>query len=269
MNMRCFKCQHFFNRLQVCLFLSLGVSLFFACQSSPDPSTLKPEKEDIKTEGDIEPVARPATPEETFEQLKRENPGNILDEDFKTLRRLVMSKTYLDFLRRNHPLEAQYRTFDAFWQIAASHLSRYMPFLKGQLDKPDAEDAANTHLLATHRRHVITREYHGEDPDIFQDEWKKLWDDAGLDIAFKHLVDDDRNALDGLRVIFFIVELMLYVKETEQTDAALAEELLGKHGEHDALIWVALEDPVLIGYILKDFTDTQVFRRWMAGEFHQ
>ena len=85
--MRCFECQHFFNRLQVCLFL--GISLFFSCQSSPDPSTLKPEKEDIDTEDGIEPIAQPPTIEETFEHLKRENPGGILDDDFKTLRRLV------------------------------------------------------------------------------------------------------------------------------------------------------------------------------------
>ena len=265
--MRCFERQHFFNRLQVCLFL--GISLFFACQSSPDPSVVKPEKGDIETESSIESVAQPPTPEETFEQLKRENPANILNEDFKTLRRLVASKTYLDFLRRNHPLEDQYRTFDAFWEIAASHPSRYMPFLEQQLEKPDEEDAANAHLFAVHYRHVLTREYHGEDPDTFQDELKKLLDGPGMDIAFKHFVDHKRNVLNGLDLIFLTVAIKLHVEETEQTDAALAGKLLDEHGEQDALIWLALKDPVLIGYILKDFTDVQVFRRWMAGEFHQ
>ena len=110
--MRYFECQHLFNRLSACLFL--GISLFFACQSSPDPDVVKPEKGDIETESRIEPIARPPTPEETFEQLKQENPANILDKDFKTLRRLVTSKTYLDFLRRNHPLENRYQTYDAF-----------------------------------------------------------------------------------------------------------------------------------------------------------
>ena len=265
--MRCFECQHFFNRLGVCLFL--GISLFFACQSSPDPSVVKPEKGDLETESSIETVARPPTPEETFEQLKRENPGDILDEDFRTLRRLATSKTYLDFLRRNHPLEDQYQTFDKFWELAASHPSRYLPFLKQTLEKPDEEDAANAHLFAVHYRHVLIRGYHGEDPDTFQDEWEKLWNGAGMDIGFKHFVDKEHNVLNGLDLLFFTVEIELYVKETEQTDAALAKELLGKHGEHDALIWIALEDPVLIGYILKDFTDVQVFRRWMHGEFHQ
>ena len=265
--MQVFQCKHFFNRMQVCFFL--GIMLFFACQSSPDPSTLKPKKEDIETESSIEPVARQATPEETFEHLKRENPGNILDVDFRTLRRLVTSKTYLEFLRRNHPLEDQYQTFDRFWEIAASHPSRYLPFLKEQLEKPDEEDAANAHLFAAHHRHVITREYHGEDPDIFQDAWAKLMGDVGRDIAFKHFVDDDRNALNGAHLAFFVVELIFYIEKTERADAARAGELLGKHGAHDALIWLALEDPVLIGYILKDFTDPQVLLKWMAGEFHQ
>ena len=252
--------------IHVCLFL--GISLLLACQSNPDPNVLKPERENIHTENSSEPVARQPTPEETFEQLKRENPGDILDENFRTLRRLVTSKTYLDFLRRNHPLEDQYQTFDKFWELAASHPSRYMPFLKEQLEKPDEEDAANTHLLAVHYRHVLTRGYHGEDPDTFQDELKKLIDGPGMDIAFKHFVDAKRNALNGLDIIFFFAELTLYVVKTERADAALAGELFDRHGEHDALIWLALKDPVLIGYILKDFTDAEVLRRWMRGEFH-
>ena len=265
--MRFFKCERFFNQLQICLLLA--GSLFFACQSSPDPNTLKSEKENIDTEDGIEPIARPPTIEKTFEHLKRENPGDILDEDFKTLRRLVTSKTYLDFLRRNHPIEAQYQTYDAFWKIAASHLSRYLPFLKEHLEKPDEEDAANAHLFAEHYRHVLTREYHGEDPDIFQDELVKWLKGPGINIGLKHFVDDEGNALNEVEIIFFTVELGFYVQKTEQVDAALAQELLNKHGEQDALIWIALEDPVLIGYILKDFTDPQVLLRWMAGEFHQ
>lgn len=264
--MRYFGCQHFFNRLSACLFL--GILLLFACQSSPDTDVLKPEKGDINTENRIEPIIRPPTPEETFEQLKQENPGNILDDDFRVLRRLVNSKTYLDFLRRNHPLEDRYRTYDVFWEIAASQPSRYMPFLKRQLKKPDAEDAANVHLFVVHYRHVLTRGYHGEDPDTFQDEFAKLMDGPGLDIGFKHFVHAERNVVNGVEFAFFVLELIVYVGKTEQADAALAAELFDKHGEQDALIWLALKDPVLIGYILKDFTDAEVFRRWMAGEFH-
>ena len=266
MNMQCFECQPFLNRLQVCLFL--GIALFFACQSSPDPSVLEPEKGRIETESSIEPVARQATPEETFEQLKRENPGNILDEDFRILRRLVTSKTYLDFLRRNHPIEDQYQTFDQFWKLAASHPSRYMPFLKQQLEKPDEEDAANAHLFAEHYRYVMTREYHGEDSDMFQDEWLKLMKGPGADIGLKHFVDDERNILNGFHLIILTVAIKLHVEEIERANAVFAGELFDKHSTH-ALIWIALEDPVLIGYILKDFTDPQVLLKWMRGEFHQ
>ena len=251
------------------VYFFLGISLFLACQSSPDPSVVKPEKGGIETESSIEPIARPPTPEETFEQLKRENPGNILDKNFRTLRRLVDSKTYLEFLRRDHPLETRYQTYDAFWEIASAHPSRYMPFLKQALEKPDEEDAADAHLFAEHYRHVLTRGYHGEDPDAFQDELKKLMDGPGMDIAFKHFIDDERNALNGFDLVFFTVELLLYVGETEQADAVLAGKLFDKHGEQDGLIWLALEYPVLIGYILKDFTDAEVFRRWIAGEFHE
>ena len=264
--MRCFKRERFFNRLQVCLFL--GISLFLACQSRPDPSVLEPERENIDTENGIEPISRPPTLEETFEQLKRENPGNILDEDFRTLRRLVTSKTYLDFLRRDHPIEDQYQTFDEFWQITASHPSQYLPFLKEHLEKSDEEDASNVHLFAVHHRHVITREYHGENNDMFIEEWTKLIAGPGVDIGHKHFVDPVRNILPAFSIVLFSMKIRLYVQEIEQADATRAQELLDKHGDQDALIWLALENPVLIGYILKDFTDPQVLMKWMRGEFH-
>ena len=89
----------------------------------------------------------------------------------------------------------------------------------------------------------------------------------GIDIALRHFVDDDR--VDGFNLILLLVKITLYVKETEQADAAFTQELLNEYGEQDALIWLALKDPVLIGYILKDFTDTHVLKKWMRGEFHQ
>lgn len=251
------------------VYLFLGISLFLACQSSPDPSVLEPERENIDTEDSIEPIARPPTIEETFEQLKRENPGDILDDDFKTLRRLVMSKTYLDFLRRNHPVEDQYQTFDEFWQIAALDSSQYLPFLKKHLEKPAEEDIANVHLFAVHDRHVMTREYHGEDPERFQDKWENWVKGPGMDIALRHFVDDKEDVIDGFLLVLLMAEITLYVEKIEQADAMYAQKLLNKHGAQDALIWIALENPVLIGYILKDFTDPQVLLRWMRGEFHQ
>ncbi len=265
--MQFFKCERFFNRLHICLLL--GGSLLFACQSSPDPSTLiKPESEDVDTKDGTEPIARPPTIEETFEHLKQENPGNILDEDFRILRRLVPSKTYLDFLRRTHPIEDQYRTFDEYWEIAASDPSRYMSFLKEHLEKSDEEDASNVHLFAVHHRHVITREYHGENRDMFIEEWTKLITGPGVDIGHKHFVDPVRNVLPAFSIVLFSMKIRLYVQEIEQADATRAQELLDKHGDQDALIWLALENPVLIGYILKDFTDPQVLMKWMRGEFH-
>ena len=90
-----------------------------------------------------------------------------------------------------------------------------------------------------------------------------------MDIALRHFVDDKKNVVDGFLLVLLMLDITLYVEETEQVDAVYAQELLNKHGEQDALIWIALKDPVLIGYILKDFTDVQVFQRWMTGEFHQ
>ena len=115
----------------------------------------------------------------------------------------------------------------------------------------------------------MTRGYHGEAPEEFQDEWENWVRGPGTDIAIRHFVDDERDVIDSFLLVLLIAEITLYVKETERADAALAQELLNKHGEQDAPIWIALEAPVLIGYILKDFTDVQVFLKWMRGEFHQ
>ena len=109
-----------------------------------------------------------------------------------------------------------------------------MPFLKQHLEKPDEEDAANTHLFAEHHRRTITREYHGEAREMFQEEWGKLVDGPGLNIALRHFIDDKRNAVDGFGLILFLVKVTLYVEETEQADVTRAQKLLNEHGEQDA-----------------------------------
>ena len=62
-----------------------------------------------------------------------------------------------------------------------------------------------------------------------------------MDIALRHFVNDD--GVDGFSLVFFLAEITLYVKELEQAGVGFAQEPLNKHGEQDALIWIALEAP--------------------------
>lgn len=78
-----------------------------------------------------------------------------------------------------------------------------------------------------------------------------------------------RSYFYGTRFLWNLTLCCYYAEETEQSYALLAGELFDKYGVPDALIWITLEDPLLIGYILKDFTDNHVLRKWMHGEFHQ
>ena len=60
------------------------------------------------------PMQRPPTIAEVMAQLRQEFPGNVLDDDFTRIQEIIASETYLDFLKRTHPLENPFQTFNEF-----------------------------------------------------------------------------------------------------------------------------------------------------------
>ena len=214
------------------------------------------------------PMQRPPTLAETMAQLRAEFPGNVLDENFTKIREIIESETYVEFLKRTYPQENQFQNFDEFWELASVDEAEYLEFLNIFFSPPLAPatdtDVDVLHYMTLYQRHLNVRTYHGENQgregtkDMMLNEPVKSW----LDQRFV-----DANGVDVLLLIKFLVYHLLLVEDLQEKDRAKIEDFFVEHRVQKGFLRFALEEPVRLGYVLKDFTDVEVFQGWVDGEF--
>ena len=216
------------------------------------------------------PMQRPPTIAETMAALRAEFPGNVLDEDFTKIREIINSETYLQFLKRTYQ-EYQFQTFDAFWALASVDEAAYLAFLNTYFKPPHAEptveDVDALHHIALVERHLNVRLYHGEDK-VEESLFEMLMNDpvnAWLEQRFT-------NADGGLNAILFLeifISHSFWIDDLQEEDQERIQAFFLEHGTQKGFLRFALQEPVILGYILKDFTDVQVFKRWVDEEFRE
>lgn len=255
-------------------------SCFYGCQDAPSPSVVgvhETEPVSEATESAVETIAAEPTiaveptPGRTFAKLRTEFPGQMLDAEFKTLQNLVGSKTYLAFLSHHFSADTPYQTFEGFLQAVPLLTERYVPFLKAELGIAEELDITVIHSLTSAFRNAAALEYHGVAPEKVETKRvEALANEQVANWAVLRFGNDDAlvGQLDGKRWVKFIVSVQLFASETERADVTLVEAYLKNHGKNEGLIWLALDEPALVGQLLTSFTDPDVFLRWVAGEFH-
>ncbi len=216
------------------------------------------------------PMLRHPSIAEVMAQLRLEFPGNVLDDDFTRIREIINSETYLDFLKRSYPQENQFQNFDEFWALASVDEERYLELLnkhfKPPLPEPTAEDVAVLHYMTLYQRNLNVRMYHGlievkgAMVDMMMNEPVHSW----LEQRFV-----DADAVHILLLIKLLVYHSILVEELQEEDREKIHALFVEHGTQKGFLRVALQEPVSLGYVLKDFTDVQVFRKWVDGEFSE
>ena len=217
------------------------------------------------------PMQRPPTIAEMMAQLRLEFPGNVLDDDFTRIREIVNSETYLNFLKRTYPQENQFQNFDEFWALASVEAARYLELLnkyfKPPLPEPTAEDVDVLHYMALFERNLNVRMYH-EPVQVNEVMVDMMMNEPVHSWIKQRFV----NADGGLNVLLWIkvfVYHSILVDDLQEEDREKIHALFVEHGTQKGFLRVALQEPVSLGYVLKDFTDVQVFRRWVDGEFHE
>ncbi len=294
-----FRCryQYLLNLLTFCVFL--GFTVVCGCSESENRNELAPsttetphaisremltevlaevEKGVFKAEMEVAPqvaaapmapVQRPPTIAETMAALRLEFPGNVLDEDFTRIREIIESETYVEFLKRTYPQENQFQNFDEFWELASVDEAAYLEFLNTYFKPPHAEptaaDVSVLHYMMLHERYINIRLYHGEDV-AWDTHFEMMMNDpvySWIEQRF-FLIDDGPDIILWIKVL---VQFAVWTEKLQEEDRESVQALFLEHGVQKGLLRVALEEPVRLGYILKDFTDTQIFKRWVDGEF--
>ena len=263
--------QHY--RLLTVMLLILVCFSWLGCGDTPD-DMMKPVEEETLNPVEtltLEPILPKLTVEETFTKLRKSFPNRILDREFRTLRELTASGTYLRFLSQEYPDEEPFETFDAFLETAEPDSGRYTPFLMEFIEHPTAKDVAIIHHMTRVYRSANVIQwhvFHGRDAGVGLDavlERKvSVVDEPDVKAWLKAHFDDPNQDAKVLGQMFFM-PFEEFVLETEKADALRIKELFDEHGRDAGLIWLAILEPALTGQILNDFTDTDFFLRWSEG----
>ena len=210
-------------------------------------------------------AARPPTFEDTLAKLQVAYP-TVLDAEFKTLRKVVNSKTYLAFVRHEHSLGEQIQTFDDVLVSLRLPETRYMPFLEEHFEKPGELDLVGIHCWTIHARHLSARLCNAAPEDIFP-----------LFAAFSGAIENDKQIADWLNFRFpnqqdpkvgeFLGKSIgLFTVEIENEDRVKINEYWNTYGKNEGFLRLALTDPFIIGYVLNDFTESEIFLLWVNDE---
>ena len=214
------------------------------------------------------PMQRLPTIAEVMAQLRLEFPGNVLDDDFTRIREIIASETYIDFLKRTYPQENQFQNFDEFWELASLDTEGYMAFLNKYFKPPHPEptgaDVSVLHYMALQERHINIRLYHGEDI-AWDTRFEMMSNDPMYSWIKQRFVTDGRG--DIILLIKFLVQFSVWVEHLQEEDQERTQAFFLEHGTQKGFLRFALEEPVRLGYLLKDFTDVKVFKKWVDGGF--
>ena len=253
----------FFIVLGICyVFLLLG------CSDEPD-LTLEPKEvtEEETTGGDAE-VTRKELYEQAFTALQQQFQSPILDEQFETLYRISTSPTYLDFLR-NVPPDIPHQDFETFVKNSPPDAKVYTSVLKKHFGRATEED-----IIVVHRLHQVFQRariaiYHGADQLTVEEKIlvPAILEEPIFEWALKRVRDDEENFM------VFDEDFQRLSRDIEFANIRKINKALKEHRKEqrpdDGFIWLMLREPVLMGEVLESFTDTEMFLRWLKGEFQK
>ena len=257
-----------FCQCYVILFFS-SIALVSGCSNETDPVITPDVSDGQTTDSSVVIVISEEELAAKFQELQNLFPPPILDEGFKTLHEISESDPYLKFLRTAYP-NVPHQNLNTFFNNSHPNAERtkmYTRVLTKHFGKATPRDIRAAHHL--HRAYQSTRilVYHGTSPPAAIDEifLPTLRDGPGWKWV-EELFPKDEDAFEA-----FDMEFQQLSRDIESANIDKINQSLQEHqrkGNPDAaFIWLLLTDPVLIGQILQDFTDSEIFHKWLKGEF--
>ena len=254
---------------RVVILISLCVSIFFGCTDPPDDKILTPEEPTLE-EFSITTVAVKnfgEFQEETFSELKTEFGRNLLDDNFKILRLLTHSETYLGYLEHAFPTDEPFQTFDEFISMISPADEGYRPFLERYFQNINEDDILAMDILIGALLRGNFRAYQGGNKVTFfasrADAWKhpivKEWIEQRFEV--------EKGPIDAQKFNNFTKSSETFSKKIDTAYAKLVQDYFNAHGENEGIIWFALQEPLRLERILDNFTKAKVFREWVNGDF--
>ena len=255
------KCLTF---TQFTLLIFFGVSIFFGCTDAPDDMTLTPDEAStttvaVKTVDDFE--------KETFSELKTEFGRNLLDDNFKILRSLTDSETYLGYLERAFPTDEPFQTFDEFISMTPPPAEWYRSFLEKYFQNIKEDDILAMDILIGALLRGNFRAYQDRSKMNFFASRVGAWRHPIVKKWIEQRFEVEKGPIDAQKFNNFTESVETFSKKIDTVYAKLVQDYFNEHGENEGIIWFALQEPLRLGRILIHFTNAKVFRKWINGDF--
>jgi len=253
------------KRIAILLFLS--VFLFFGCTDKSD-DTLIVSSEETEPASTLDAVPIANFQEKTFSKLRAAFPGPLLDENLKTLRVLANSDIYLEFLSRVSKQVKPFQTFDEFLDTTPPDAEREIrPIFKQHLPHLiiNDQDIASFYELATVEQSMVILIHlrvHSRPPHLIEAETRAR-KNAPLFRWFP-----PKEIEPHIRQAFWKV-FVKFVVDANEIARKKIQDTLHEHGQDDGLIWLAIQEPRILGVILNAFMDPLTpadFLRWVTLE---
>jgi len=264
-----------------------ALSVFFSMLGSTATS------DDQASSRNAEEAVHQSRRSEVFAELRRMFPDSILDEDFKTLKQVTRSKVYLDYLKSEFPTDEPFETLEAFINVAPPPVERYQNFLNKHFENVTEVDFLGIHQLTLLGRRANMMLLSAKETG------NAKYRRASTQLSsFKLLPDHLRRKLetidpasiwsfrlkrDHARLLWesrfreadkaeqgrFIDLRMQFALETEKADTDWIQAKFETHGQDEGLLWIAVENPILIGEIIANFPPprTELFLAWVEQAF--
>lgn len=218
-----------------------------------------------------------------FARLRQKFPGDILDANLQTFRKLAKSPEYLTFLAAAYPDAAPVKAFGAiidFEKIINRILppkERYLPFYREQFNVASVDEVtAAEHFLVhfevtgawMHSAYkeggdLPNSERNGEFVPSPRTGPRLMATSAAREMLERRFGIDATRKLTGaeytLLIRYFKMPLLSVAETHRAEDRRWIKAVFEKHGTAEGSLWIALQDPLLFNRIFYAFTTDETF----------
>ncbi len=228
-----------------------------------DPHVALPDSEELLIPLDATRLEKQSL-ELTISELRAQFPGDLINNDWEPLKKVLNSETFLKYVS---PAGKAFKSFEAFLASTLPPKERYEPFLKEEINIAGPIDFRIVHKLTLATLSDKAKTYHGiQQPDEEKALVKVLASQEVIDWGSLRF-STENGKIDGQKWVNFIIQHSFFAKEIEKENQTTLNGLIEEHNRDRALIHFSITHPTMMWHLVNDFTDVNVFKKWLKGEF--
>ncbi len=211
-------------------------------------------------------------------ELRQHFQSSLFADNFRLLRLLTDSQNYLAFLSDVSPKNAPYQTLDSFWKTQPPPTQEILPLFEGLLENPNEKQIAFVHSQILSWQCSSLDTFFGLD----------LANDCGPRYPLRFIPEPPdrehiRNAIyfatrqsplnligDELNVHWADTLVERYKRYAEDTNRIHQKKVRGffnRYGADTGILWLAIQEPSLTGFILSNFTHENMLKAWIKDGY--